>query len=378
MGKNMEEYKKFLDEINGKNINFLIGSGASTGIIPNLWLKGIEKSFEDLLVDEDLEKYRNELYFIWFNYWVAKTRILNKPTIPREEDVYKNYIDFVNNLIILLNNEGFDRPKKVNIFTTNYDTLFELAFDHHSKRGAITFFNDGSRGFLQKYISSENFYINASHTGVSESFSRNIPIINLLKIHGSVTWRKDDESDNIEVSLNNNNFNKLKVEADKYIENAQVVNIIENLDKDSYNFVDLKNDLENIFNDDSIELTEFQNSYEKLNIVSPTKEKFKETVFQQHYYQMLRILSFELERKDSVLVVFGFSFADEHIREIVKRSITNPYLKVYIICYSQKGEKDIKEYLKGLNNITYWPNFNDNSRLKGDFKFLNNLMKGWK
>lgn len=168
------------------------------------------------------------------------------------------------------------------------------------------------------------------------------------------------------------------MEADKYIENAQVVNIIENLDKDSYNFVDLKNDLENIFNDDSIELTEFQNSYEKLNIVSPTKEKFKETVFQQHYYQMLRILSFELERKDSVLVVFGFSFADEHIREIVKRSITNPYLKVYIICYSQKGEKDIKEYLKGLNNITYWPNFNDNSRLKGDFKFLNNLMKGWK
>lgn len=45
----MNEYKQFLDEINGKNINFLIGSGASNGLIPTLWLPLFEKSFEELL-----------------------------------------------------------------------------------------------------------------------------------------------------------------------------------------------------------------------------------------------------------------------------------------------------------------------------------------
>ena len=68
----------------------------------------------------------------------------------------------------------------------------------------------------------------------------------------------------------------------------------------------------------------FYNLYKNFPVVNPTKEKFSDTVFQQHYYQLLRMLSFELEKQDSVLVVFGFSFADEHILEIVRRSIVNP------------------------------------------------------
>ncbi|HBM4048591.1 TPA: hypothetical protein LWK08_002788, partial [Listeria innocua] len=44
-----KEYSNFLDEINGKNINFLIGSGASAGIIPTLWIDAFSRSFEELL-----------------------------------------------------------------------------------------------------------------------------------------------------------------------------------------------------------------------------------------------------------------------------------------------------------------------------------------
>lgn len=45
------------------------------------------------------------------------------------------------------------------------------------------------------------------------------------------------------------------------------------------------------------ELNDFKKCYDSLPIVSPTKKKFSETVFEQHYYQMLRMLSFELEKK---------------------------------------------------------------------------------
>ncbi|EGT3632612.1 hypothetical protein FAP79_19135, partial [Morganella morganii] len=89
----------------------------------------------------------------------------------------------------------------------------------------------------------------------------------------------------------------------------------------------------------------FRENYNKLAIVSPTKEKFKETVFQQHYYQSLRLLSYELEKPQSVLICFGFSFQDEHIREIIKRSLSNPTLKVFIFCYKKHAKREIKRIL---------------------------------
>ncbi|WP_369944530.1 hypothetical protein [Xanthomonas medicagonis] len=69
--------------------------------------------------------------------------------------------------------------------------------------------------------------------------------------------------------------------------------------------------------------------------MNPTKWKFHETVFEEHYYQMLRMLSFELERENSVLITFGFSFADEHILNLVKRSLSNPQLMVFVTCFNE-------------------------------------------
>ena len=85
----MEEKDDFLDEISGKHLNFLIGSGASSGTVPTLWVDSISKSFEELLVScEYSNEQKNILYYIWFNLWVKKTRILseteeNKETLSR-------------------------------------------------------------------------------------------------------------------------------------------------------------------------------------------------------------------------------------------------------------------------------------------------------
>ncbi|MFH2719487.1 hypothetical protein ABK836_17025 [Enterobacter hormaechei] len=98
-------------------------------------------------------------------------------------------------------------------------------------------------------------------------------------------------------------------------------------------------------------LNAFWDVYERMPIVNPTKWKFKETVYEEHYYQMLRLLSYELERRNAVLITFGFSFADEHILNLVMRSLSNPGLQVYICCYSASGCAAMQEKFKGHRNV---------------------------
>ena len=394
-----KEYSNFLDEINGKNINFLIGSGASAGIIPTLWIDAFSKSFEELLTSKEYsENQKIVLYYLWFNLWVKKTQILEIE--DQSKEIVENYERFISNLITLSNHEGFDKPKRVNIFTTNYDTLFELSFDKLASQNRLTFFNDGSRGFLKKYVSSENFYITAAHSGISDGFQRSIPTINLIKLHGSVTWKKDNEK--IEMSLENKIFEDLVKEAEKV--NELILDSKEDIDpigdnSDLNKAIDffciesieqsifdntltediLKEHINQIYSIADDKLKYFKERYDLLPIVSSTKQKFSETVFEQHYYQMLRMLSFELEKKDSVLVVFGFSFADEHILEIVRRSMVNPFLKIYVIAYNKKSKETIEKALGKGVQIEFIPNFDekvDGSLINGNFTFLNNLLGG--
>ncbi|MDS8216469.1 SIR2 family protein [Streptococcus pneumoniae] len=379
---------QFLKDIQGKNVNFLIGSGASSGLIPTLWIKPIEKSFEELLTSKNYdENQRKVLYFIWFELWIRKTKIFD---FNASNKVHNQYKRFVQNLIDFLNNEGFDKPKRVNIFTSNYDTLFEMIFDKLSKENRLTYFNDGSRGFFKKFVSTENYHLKISHSGMSDSFQREIPTINLLKIHGSVTWINSNNE--IEVNLENKIFEKLCNSSDKIINlitkfNDNNVSTEDNLlDPKKYEETllfgslteeKLSEELFRIFEKFSDEVESFYLLYKKFTVVNPTKEKFSDTVFQQHYYQLLRMLSFELEKNDSVLIVFGFSFSDEHILEIVRRSIVNPKLKIYVIAFNEGAKKQIKEKLGNLggNIIEYLPSISspDGNEVQGNFSYLNSL-----
>ncbi|HEW7034431.1 TPA: SIR2 family protein [Streptococcus pneumoniae] len=379
---------QFLKDIQGKNVNFLIGSGASSGLIPTLWIKPIEKSFEELLTSKNYdENQRKVLYFIWFELWIRKTKIFD---FNASNKVHNQYKRFVQNLIDFLNNEGFDKPKRVNIFTSNYDTLFEMIFDKLSKENRLTYFNDGSRGFFKKFVSTENYHLKISHSGMSDSFQREIPTINLLKIHGSVTWINSNNE--IEVNLENKIFEKLCNSSDKIINlitkfNDNNVSTEDNLlDPKKYEETllfgslteeKLSEKLFRIFEKFSDEVESFYLLYKTFPVVNPTKEKFSDTVFQQHYYQLLRMLSFELEKNDSVLIVFGFSFSDEHILEIVRRSIVNPKLKIYVIAFNEGAKKQIKEKLGNLggNIIEYLPSISspDGNEVQGNFSYLNSL-----
>ena len=54
----------------------------------------------------------------------------------------------------------------------------------------------------------------------------------------------------------------------------------------------------------------------------------------------MRLMSNNLEKENSLLFAMGFSFEDEHIRNIVKRALkTNPTLMVFIFSYQDSGKK---------------------------------------
>lgn len=276
---------QFLKDIQGKNVNFLIGAGASAGVVPTLWMKSINKSFEDLLTSKDFdENQKKVLYFIWFELWIRKTKIID---FDLNIETHKQYERFIQNLINFLNNEGFDRPKRVNIFTSNYDTLFENTFDSLSKENRLTYFNDGSRGFFKKYISTENYHLKISHSGMSDSFQREIPTINLLKIHGSVTW--SNINNEIEVSLENKAYNELCDLSDKikeainnynnswYIGEEKLLNpnkYEESILGGTLDELQFSTELTTIFEKFSDLIDSFYEKYRNFPVVNPTKEKF--------------------------------------------------------------------------------------------------------
>ena len=66
---------------------------------------------------------------------------------------------------------------------------------------------------------------------------------------------------------------------------------------------------------------------------------------------MLRYLSYELEKPHAVLLTFGFSFADEHIRQLVRRSLSNPSLQVYVCCYSVGAKASIEKHFGEFPNV---------------------------
>ena len=85
--------------------------------------------------------------------------------------------------------------------------------------------------------------------------------------------------------------------------------------------------------------------------------------------------STELEKENTVLFVMGFSFSDEHIREVTLRvANSNPTLKIYIFTYTEKAEHNIKNKIpkvniKNDNILIISPKELQNHKLDANMKF---------
>lgn len=347
-GENMAEFIK-PEDIYDKNLNFLLGSGASFGLFPTLALNirggdGKPHTVETLATSFEESDSRFTLVFMHYYLTCIKPVIeFNLEAAEADQNkrvVIDNYATFVETALQILQRRK-PMEKRCNVFTTNYDGCIAHVADSLFKRANIDFvLNDGARGFHRRFLQARNYNSFLCQTGVFERHTSGIPQINLIHLHGSVYWYKEDTR--IKIDYAQRPVGDIMSEETV----AKLAPFSACLDAEEQTVADLPH----------IELSDaekrsFWGAYQKLPIVNPTKWKFHETVFEEHYYQMLRLLSYELEKPNAVLVTFGFSFADEHILNLVQRSLSNPYLQVFVCCFNQAGADRMKMHFGSYRNV---------------------------
>ncbi|KGM06938.1 hypothetical protein LP43_1433 [Methylophaga thiooxydans] len=352
----MEDITINIHDIYQQNLNFLLGAGASYGFLPTLELNlkaddGNTFTIETLAryLDVSGSKKLKTMLFIYYYKKCIHDGLPSKPASPLpapRQSVIDQYKSFYRTLLELLDKQD-KKQKKCNIFTTNYDNCLELAADQLIKHDSINFFlNDGTEGFQERRFHTKNYNNRLVRQGIFDNHSDYVRQVNLLHPHGSVYWIKDDNGIQVDYAQTPYGID-LSVDTEELLEKFS--DIVE--DKKKY-ISDLEAlDLSGLEHDVSFQ--EFWKAYDEMPIVNPTAWKFHETVFEEAYYQILRHLSFELERPNTVLITFGFSFADEHILHLVQRSLSNPSLIVYVCCFNRASKDELEKKFEGYNNVKF-------------------------
>lgn len=184
-------------------------------------------------------------------------------------------------------------PSILTIVTTNYDTLFEDA----AERIGFTVI-DGFSYSHKPYFNIDMFewYLVRDIENVKtkeQEYKRNI--VNLLKIHGSLTWERNDSG-------------------------------IHRIDKDK-----VKNPL----------------------MIFPSSNKYMQS-YQDPYFELLTKFQDYLKRPNTLLITTGFSFTDTHISKMITQAIKhNKGLSTLISDYNIKQENQNWKDISILMNQNY-------------------------
>jgi hypothetical protein len=335
------DHDKFKKIIESCHLNFLIGSGASRNYFATLG------NAEDLLTElakQPAGKEKNILetsikkdYFdkaIAGNLFINNSAGIKDAALADElKSTKTNYQDFLVALnIILLRRRSNIISRQANLFTTNMDLFLDVTLEEINLE-----YNDGFSGKLNPVFSTSNYHKSIFQKSPHYDNKAELPLFNLYKMHGSVTWKSDSSQIVFDSQLQILR-DIAKVELEKPV-------ISEFLDDGKPKTIEaLAAEAAKLEEDKSFNV--FLDAYNKLEIINPTKEKFSTTTVQYNFYELLRMYSNELEKENSVLFVLGFSFADEHIREITKRvANSNPTLLICVFAYSDSSKTDIEQKL---------------------------------
>ena len=312
---------KIREFFNLKNINFLFGSGTSSGAIPtmdglfkelkfdkkkevdekeefecivNKVGKNLEATLEVmysartyydgiLTDDETVEEYK-KLY----NRLIHRIEeyIFNSINVDMTNDASKKVLEYYKTFYqkIALRNKDLSR---IRVFTTNNDLFNETALDSLN----IHYIN-GFGGGLRKYFNPALFNYTWSKR-MDTSIDKYEPVENMVylyKIHGSINWQETEHKMN------------------------------------------------NYFNIE--ELSPQQVSPEKSVLIYPTPTK-QDKSLGVPYVDLFREFQNKLLEPHSVLFVIGYGFNDRHVNDIIYRALaTNSTINVVI--FSKKPEEDEK------------------------------------
>lgn len=228
-----------------------------------------------------------------------------------EKKVFENTINAIQDIIVKATSYDYDdkifkhvkllnilskfakSDSKMNIITTNYDTLIEDAaesmkwtvFDGFSFSRSPQFDSDMFNWSLVKDVPNVKTHENI--------FKKNV--INLLKIHGSLTWERSEKDEHI--------IRKPKEVVRKPI------------------------------------------------MVFPSSDKYAQS-YQEPYFDLFNKFQNMLQKRNTLLLTIGFSFADNHIARMVLNAIkSNDSLTTLITNFNiDSNIKNWKELEQAMNN----------------------------
>lgn len=324
-----DDLKRMLTRsLQSAHINYLIGAGASFPAVPVAG--SVEQEIAALYESNQEEEGRARMYGFLAGVQQPTNDLITGAETARNAETVKNYADYIGIIEIVLTERRTNvLHKQATVFSTNYDLFVEKA----ALSCPALRLNDGfsrvpSLDGRMEYA-SRSFFTTTSNTGNLYSYKVDIPCINLVKLHGSFSWKKDGED---------------------ILFSVQKKDLLpeERTPEQVRGFVD---------------------SYA---IVLPQTTKFRTTLMDSTYYELLRIYANELDRENTLLIAFGFSFGDEHILKITKRALKNPTLKLIAFAFNDTDRQAFVTKLDGYNNVDVIAP-DENARI--DFPAFNALLR---
>lgn len=315
----MAKIIKFIDDefdntltksLQSGKINFLVGSGASLDAISTAG--NIEKELDDLIAAGNVQQELERKFEFLAQIQTVTNKKIDAHSNADIEKTLNNYQNFLKILANLLTERKSDLlTKQVTIFTTNYDLFIEHAADAVKNIRLNDGFNRNPSLSGKYHFEPETFFDVSYKTSALFNHEYPVPTINLIKMHGSLSWTEKDEVIVFE------------------IEQKDIPEIT----------------------DSSAQSQDMQEFVDQFSLILPTSNKYNQSMLDRYYYDLLRIYANTLEVENTVVISFGFSFADQHILDITKRALKNPTLLLIIIAYSGKSVAKYEEKFNKFNNV---------------------------
>lgn len=295
--------------IQSGNLNFLLGSGASFPAIPTAGT--IEAEINALLQAGDEEGAAHRCLGLIEEIDAVHSAIGAAAEGNPVAVVTASYKRFLSTLDhILFARKNILLPRQATVFTTNYDMFLE----HASSLVPAMMLNDGfdrtSSLNAEFVFTSERYFDRTYRSGPIYGHQIEIPTINLVKLHGSLSWRRAGDS----IVYDPVPIPKLE-EAEK----ADLANVEAYLDKHF--------------------------------LILPNLRKFQETLMERVYYDLLRQFSKAMDNENCVLFAFGFSFSDEHILDLTRRSLRNPTAQLIIVAHDAGSVEGYEAMFSKQRNV---------------------------
>ena len=178
---------------------------------------------------------------------------------------------------------------RVQLFTTNYDTLFEQAAQEGGYAVIDGFSFTSPRTFSGRYFDYD--IVQRERTRLKDEESFVSKVFHLYKMHGSLTWEKTTQG------------------------------TVQQVD-----------------------------SAKSPLIIYPASDKY-ESSYEQPYFEMMSRFQQALRRENTLLIVVGFGFRDKHIQSVILEAVNqNPSFQLVIVNYNGNGtinRKELEEYFDG-------------------------------